>query len=442
MNAFDALAAVNLVVALVALWRLRAATFFFAGNQLAALRALSDAKVHGYLVQQAHLPSWLWDGEQLKIAATIFSLSTAILAVFVALPAPKAPAGPRPPLPALPRWLHLPIAAYFVVLFLSTNTVLSTPYGTESRVNYTFNAGGLHMLIASVVVYEVYRRIRVGSIKPGLAFAIVFVFFVLLDYIKGQTGIAAGYLLFAAILFLGTPSPGSMVPRRLPLALAIVAVLSVSALARGLRASLTDDAGEALGEFLNEALPTQKGPSANGALERQGNGQQYAAHVVECISLYEGGHSREWRSVYNPILYTFEPSFLLEPLDITRPQEAAWELADYFIHGGGIFVVGELYWNGGYLCVAAVVTLILLAAYFCDTRYRASFVWLILECTFAPMLLMGVGYGFAQVSRGFINGLGVLGAYYMFRYALPLLVIKAPALRGQTSDTASSLPKG
>jgi hypothetical protein len=141
--------------------------------------------------------------------------------------------------------------------------------------------------------------------------------------------------------------------------------------------------------------------------------------------------------VYNPILFTFEPAFLLEPLGITRPKDAPWELGEYFVHGGGIFVVGELYWNGGYLCVAIVVALILGAAYLCDTRYRTSFVWLMLLCQFAPTLLMGVGYGFAQVSRGFINGLIVLAVYYVLRHALPMVVIKPPELRRRETTSRS-----
>jgi hypothetical protein len=107
--------------------------------------------------------------------------------------------------------------------------------------------------------------------------------------------------------------------------------------------------------------------------------------------------------------------------------------------------MGELYWNGGYLCVAIGVILILLAAYFCDTRYRASFVWLILACTYTPLLLMGVGYGFAHVSRGFINGLVVLAIYGLFRHALPVLVVRLPALRpprAQAPNAAPGVPPG
>ncbi len=417
MNVFDVLGALNLIFAGVALARLRPSTFFFASNQVATLRALSEARVDGRFAAQSHLPLWLFGADQLEIAASIFTISTLLLGVFAVLPAPPRPAADPERLPALPNWLHLPIAAYFAIVFFSTNTVLSEPYGTNSRFNFSFNAGGLHMLIASAVMYELYRRVQMGSLKPASAFGLAFGFFFLMDFSKGQTGIAAGYLLFAAILFLGAGSRAKAGTRLATLVLAITIVVSISAFTRRVRSNLTDDAGTAVRTFVAEDV-------SSGILEKLGNGEQYAAHVLECIALYEGGRSREWRSVYNPILYTFEPSFLLEPLGITRPREAAWELADSYIHGGGIFVVGELYWNGGYLCVAIVVTLILYVSYLCDARYRSSFVWLTLQCQFAPMLLMGIGYGFAQVSRGFINGLLVLGIYYAFRALAPIVMGK------------------
>jgi hypothetical protein len=433
MNAFDALAAINLVIALFALARLRPATFFFSANQLVTLRALSDARSHGALESQSLFPAGLLTSEHLDIALALFVLSTAILTFFGSLPASKAPGIAPQRLPALPAWLQLAMAVYFAVVFFSTDTVFANAYGSDQGFNYQFNMGGLHALIVSLALYEVYRRVQLGSINRFVAFILVFVFFVLMDYIKGQTGLAAGNLLFAAIMLLGAGSHAKGLPQWVAMAVAIAAVVSLSAAIRVLRTSIADDGSAAL-----HSLAPEHDSGSKGFLERSTNGEQYAAHVLECISLYESDHSREWRSVYNPILFTFEPAFLLEPLGITRPKDAPWELGEYFVHGGGIFVVGELYWNGGYLCVAIVLTIILGAAYLCDTRYRTSFVWLMLLCEFAPTLLMGVGYGFAQVSRGFINGLIVLAVYYVFRHALPMFVVKAPELRPREPRPAAA----
>ena len=135
------------------------------------------------------------------------------------------------------------------------------------------------------------------------------------------------------------------------------------------------------------------------------NGSQYAAHVLECIQLYQGGVSREWKSIYLPLEYTFKPAAVINALGLTRSEEAAWELARYFIHGGGIYLLGELYWNGGYLCVVLVFLGIAWWSYLCDTRSADSFFWCVCACFFYVGLLQGMGYGFAQVSRGMINGL-------------------------------------
>ena len=80
--------------------------------------------------------------------------------------------------------------------------------------------------------------------------------------------------------------------------------------------------------------------------------------MLLCTTLYDSGSSRNWRSIYNVLEYTLMPSFLVRWLGWNRSIEPAWELASHFVHGGGINVLGELYWNGGLLCVAVVATAI------------------------------------------------------------------------------------
>jgi hypothetical protein len=53
-------------------------------------------------------------------------------------------------------------------------------------------------------------------------------------------------------------------------------------------------------------------------------------------------------------------------------------------------------------------------SFFCfviDEKYRESPFWLMMLAQFAPSFFMGYGYGFAQVSRGAINGLLVAVVY-------------------------------
>jgi hypothetical protein len=123
-----------------------------------------------------------------------------------------------------------------------------------------------------------------------------------------------------------------------------------------------------------------------------------------CVALYDNHHSREWRSIWGPLEYTVKPAVLLGPLGLTRSREAAWELGDYFIHGGGINTFGEFYWNGGYFCLilmSAVTIGFLLAV---DVLARRNWAWFALACCIAPGLVQGYGYGFAQVFRGIANG--------------------------------------
>jgi hypothetical protein len=420
MNVFDALALLSLVCAFVALRRLRPSTFFFAGNQVIVLRALSDFYDNGRPASQSFLPLFVFHGDRLAIAAIIFAISTVLLGVFVAIPAQRAPDGDTAePLYPLPNWLLAVLGGYVVLYVLSRKTILDHAYvGVDY--NFEFEFGGLHTLFMSLVLYELYRRVRTGALRPVTAFAVILGLFFLTDYLNGHTGQATGYVLCGALMFLGRGS-GALAdkPRWLALALAFVATVGLAAVTRAVRGKLADEGGSAVTSFVSKAVSpgAAQAPSSGESFEGQGNGTQYGAHVVECIAVYEAGHSREWRSLYNPILYTFEPSFLIQSLGIVRPIEAPYELGEYYVHLGGIFVLGEAYWNAGYLGVFVFATLILFVGYLCDTRYKRSFVWLMLLCQGAPPSLMGAGYGFAQLSRGFINGLLVIGLFYLFRLA-------------------------
>jgi hypothetical protein len=413
VSAFDALLAVYLALALVALARLRPATLIVAGNQLAVLRGLSLAAEVGQPRSQSFLPASVFSNANLEIAATLFFLQAVLLACFVLWPE-RAPATPPPPPPEVPRWLRWALAAYFVVVTLSTRTVLTHSYADPGRNLVGFNLSGAHALLTSLVLYEVARRVKSGLTKPATGLLFILGLFIVTDYLKGSTGFATGYVIIAAILLFREE------PRRLRRWLMVcTAMASAVALAlavRGVRATFFEEGTQAVSTFA-ERLGSQEQRTAQSGegLELFGNGAQYAAHILECISLYEAGVSREWRSIYLPLEYTFKPSFLVEPLGLSRPKEAAWELSEYYIHGGGIFVLGELYWNGGYFCAVVCLAGLFWFCRRCDLGSRDSALWLLFVCEFAPSLLQGMGYGFAQVSRGALNGLVVLGAVWLLR---------------------------
>lgn len=408
VTVFDTLLFVYLVLTLVALWRLRPATLIVAGNQLAVVRALSLATEIGQPRSQAFLPASVYSTDSLEIAALLCALQAVLLGVFVFWPEP-AQARPQP-LPEVPRWLRWALGFYFVAVIFSSRTILTHGYVDPDRAIFGLNLSGFHALLASVVLYEVVRRVKLGLATPLAGFAFMLGLFLLTDYSKGSTGIATGYVVTAAVLlFREERRP---LHRWVLLGASLAAGVLLAVVVRSVRTDLHDSGTEAFTSLAQQLGGQEKSTTRNAeGLEMVGNGTQYAAHLLECIALYESGVSREWRSVYLPLVYTFKPSFLVGPLGLDRPKEAAWELGDYYIHGGGIFVLGELYWNGGYFCVATVLAGLFWFCRRCDLSSRSSALWLLLICEVSPNLLQGIGYGFAQVSRGPLNGLVVLVAW-------------------------------
>jgi hypothetical protein len=398
---FDVLFFGAALLTLVALAQRRTATFVVLGNHLPPLRALSRIAEFGPPVSQNFVPASVFSNENLEIAAWLLTLSLTVALVAALVPAARRPAEA---LPAVPRWLLWSLVPYFLVVIFSSRSIVSYGYTDPARSSNAVNLSGASALINSIVLYEVVRRVRVGLWRPATGFLFILVLFLLTDYAKGSTGLATGYVVTATLLCFSQEE--RLWPRLRGQAAALSAVLLLVIAIRGVRSTFAYQGAEALSAFAETVSTKESGGARNAeGFEFFGNGVQYAAHLLECVSLYEAGVSREWRSIYSPIEYTFKPSFLLGPLGLKRSREAPWELGDYYIHGGGIYVIGELYWNGGYLCAAVMLSAIF---WFCrriDTGSRRSFIWLTMVCHFTPSLLQGFGYGFSQVSRGAINGL-------------------------------------
>ena len=402
---FDGLLLASVVLAFLALARLRPAAFILLFNQIVTLRSLSNMAAYGQPERQAFLPRSLYSPQALGIAWNIFAIATAILAAIVLLPSrPPAPT-PARPLPALPRWLLWLFVPYFAAVVLSSRTILTHAYADPDRHVFDLNLSGIHALLVGLLLYEAYRRVRLGSLRPATALGLLLLLFIATDYAKGSTGFPTGALIGIGFLLVAL-LPVSRLRQLASVAAMMLALGTLSLAVRSVRAALhAEGSGAAMRSVVVETplLEESRANKAEGA-EMLANGSQYAAHVLECIQLYEAGISREWRSIYLPLEYTFKPSAVIKALDLTRSEEAAWELARYFIHGGGIYVLGELYWNGGYLCVVLVFLGIAWWSFLCDTRAHDSFFWCACACLFYVGLLQGMGYGFAQVSRGMING--------------------------------------
>jgi hypothetical protein len=221
---------------------------------------------------------------------------------------------------------------------------------------------------------------------------------------------ATGFLITASILILGSYARGSR--RMIWITATLVLIVATGSILRFARHTLHDQGTQALTAAVEKMVELERTKEGSGeGAETATSSHEFSALTLECITLYESGNDRHWRSVYLPVLYTLEPQYFMSLLGLEREKEAAWEIREHFISNGAIAVFGEAYWNGGYLGVILIISGILLLCYLCDRNYRHSFVWLILYCNFAPLLLQGVGYGISYEVRGLVNGLLQLALY-------------------------------
>jgi hypothetical protein len=409
---FDILLPINLALALVALVRGRGAMFVIIANVCTTVRAFANIEAFGQPRSQGNLPASLFDPARLDTAASIFGIVTVVAFIAVMIPA-QAVDKEADDLPGLPRWLIVLFSAYFVALAFSIKTIFGTAYGGGDRVNYDLPQGGLVTCLQVVVVYAIYRKASKGDWTVGKAFGVLVGFLFVTDYSKGSTGIPGGLLVMALFLFLDRKKASLLTPVKI--GGAVLALVLFTLLVRGARTRLASEGATAVGSVSQSIFAAEDSRTENAeGIEGGTNATQYAAHVLECVTLYDSGYSREWRSLYDPIIYTFQPSFIMSWLDKQRAIEPAWELARYFIHGGGILIFGEMYWNGGYPCVAITTALVFFFAYLADTRRQRSFGWLMFYCMYASGLFMGVGYGLNYLFRAGSNSLLVIGCFKLF----------------------------
>jgi hypothetical protein len=412
MNGFDLLTLGNAVVVVVALYQLRVCTLSLAGNNMLVSSALATIERYGPPASQRLLPVYVFSEENLLTAFAIMAISLASLVGFTLISArrririgPDAPAVPRPVLVA--------IAIYVVLASGSISTIFTGAYSVGQEVRYDMSVGGGgQALVLSLAFYELTRRRLLSLITARKAFLLMFLIVALTGYLQGGTGPSTGYLLAGALMILPHTGAEKRLRNTVRVAVALLGIVAISFTVRAARDRMHEDAVGSLVAVVKNAAEQEaaRDQTAEG-LESAANSSQYAAHLLECITMYDAGFSRQWRSIYNVIEYTFKPSFLLKALGLKRSIEAAWELADHFVHGGGIFVLGEFYWNGGFICVVVMTTVLSFFCFVVDKKCRASPFWLMMLSQFAPSFLMGYGYGFAQVARGAINGLLVAAVY-------------------------------
>ncbi|MBN2576792.1 MAG: hypothetical protein JXP73_19670 [Deltaproteobacteria bacterium] len=422
MNSFDYLMVGFAVLSAVALYQMRPCTLILAGNNMLACRALSGVAQAGKPPSQWYLPTVIFAQDRLDTAASILTLCLVLIGistvVFVRSQARIGADAPR-----VPRWLLVAIGIYLVGFAGATSTIFTGGHAGAATIRYSLNLGGAHAMLTGLVIYELARRRLLGSLGAWRAFLIAFVVFLATGYSKGTTGFTTGSLVVAAVLLLPRAGASRRLRNSARVAGVLLGIVFLSFVVRGSRTKLAEQGIGAIGTFLDMAEEAEARRDSYGeGAESVANAHQTVAHMLECVDLYDSGNSREWRSIYNVVEYTLIPSFFMQWFGWTRSIEPAWELARHFIHGGGINLLGELYWNGGFLCVVVVFGAIVLFCAIVDVRYRASPFWLMMATQFGPSLLMGYGYGFPQVSRGAINGLLAVAAYKVY-----LILRGAPA---------------
>lgn len=414
MNYFDVLTLAFAALSIVAVHLLRPCTLALAGNNLLVSRALSQMQQHGRPPSQFYLPGFLFSQENLSTAATILTFSLlSLMVVTIALGRRRIRIGADAP--AVPRWLIIATALALAIYAGARSTIFTGGYAGRSVVHYDFElGGGIYTFLCSLLLYELARRRLLGQISARRAFLVLFLLFFVTGYAKGGTGLTTGYLVTGAILLLPRTGSSRRLANLLRVCVVVAGVMAISFLVRGVRSNLSVEGGDAISNFI-DSLERRYDDTGEG-LESMANATQSACHMLMCTYLHDAGRSRDWRSIRDVVEFSIKPSIFVYYFGWNRPVDPASELRYHFIHGGGINVLGESYWNGGYVGVVVLGSLIALFCGLVDKHYRASPLWLMMMAQFTPVFLMGYGYGIPQVSRGAINGL--LAFFMLHAYAM------------------------
>ncbi len=124
-------------------------------------------------------------------------------------------------------------------------------------------------------------------------------------------------------------------------------------------------------------------------------------HLLHCVDLYQM-NVRLNGQTFVDLLPEAIPEDVSKFLGIARPISASWRLAAYRIHGGGMFVIAEGFWNFGFpgaLFVAGVLALIAMKL---EHWYREQEP--ILSCSYFAFLGtfgFGLYYGLQGFARAF-----------------------------------------
>jgi hypothetical protein len=124
-------------------------------------------------------------------------------------------------------------------------------------------------------------------------------------------------------------------------------------------------------------------------------------HLLHTIDLYHSNVSLDGTTFVDLILQSV-PGFICDWLGFERPLNGAWRLAQYRIHGGGMYVIAEGYWNFGLLGSSIVALGLAFLVRYLETWYRKQEI--LIACTYFAFLGsfgFGVFYGLQPLVRAF-----------------------------------------
>lgn len=78
-------------------------------------------------------------------------------------------------------------------------------------------------------------------------------------------------------------------------------------------------------------------------------------HLLHCIDLHDTGTSLNGETI-RALVPQAVPELVANIVGFERPLNGAWRLADYRVHGGGMYILAEGYWNYGLAGAAGVST--------------------------------------------------------------------------------------
>lgn len=143
-------------------------------------------------------------------------------------------------------------------------------------------------------------------------------------------------------------------------------------------------------------------------------------HLLHTIDLYDSGISLDGTSFIDLIPQSI-PGVVSDLIGFERPLNGAWRLAEYRVHGGGMYIVAEGFWNYGLLGAGVIALMLAGMAILLENWHRRQEP--LLYCTYFAFLGtfgFGVFYGLQSLVKAFEVAfvISLLMSYALRRYRL------------------------